>query len=234
MVVALVAAGGYWGWERSAVPATGELLSWCEEGRYLEAREGLERVLDRAAADPAAARLYRQLREPLGLWVEFHHQPAARKNLQPEHLALAPAADTVALAPGDLYRFSIAPEDSVYLYVFRRAGTGSVEMLWPTSAIEGAAPLAIGKKHYLPADTQSWFKAAGDQGPEQVFLVAARRRGLDLERFYRRYEGAAGEERGEWARKLREALAGRQTAGQTGLPGVYYAELTLRSVAEIP
>lgn len=166
-----------------------ELISWCEEGRYLDAREGLEQALDHSDADPASAQLYRQLKDRLGLQVEFHHQPAARKSLQPEHLSLTSSTEEVELAPGDLYRFSFTLEDSVYLYVFRHTGPEHLELLWPTSAIEGAALLKAGKKYYLPADTQTWFKE-GD--PEQICLVAARRRGLDLERLYRRYEGTAG------------------------------------------
>ena len=234
MVAALVAVGAFWGWERSATPDLGELASWCDEGRYLEVREELEQALDHSAADPGVAQLYRQLKDRLGLQVEFHHQSVARKTLQPEHLALTSGTDKVALAPGDLYRFSYLTEDSLFLYVFRDRGPEHLEMLWPASAIEGAELLGTGKKYYLPADTQTWYKQEGDGTPERIWLVAARRRSLDLERLYRRYEGAAGQERVPRGRALIDALANRKEAQQVGLAGVYYAELTLGSVAEVP
>lgn len=231
--VMALAAGGYWAWERSAAPEMAELTSWCEEGRYLDTREGLEQALDRSAADPAAAQLYRQLKDRLGLQIEFHHQPAARKSLQPEHLSLTPSTEKVELAPGDLYRLSFTPEDSLYLYVFRHTGPERLEMLWPVSAIEGAGLLRAGKKYYLPEDTQTWFKQGESGNPEQLCLVAARRRGLDLERLYRRYEGTAGQEQAARGLELLEALASRQTAQQAGLAGVYYTELTLDSATHV-
>ncbi len=233
VLAVLGVAGTYWGWEQSTTPTVEELVLWSAEGRYLEARAALEEALGRADRNPVVAQLYRQLKEPLGLQIEFHLQPTTQKNLRPEHLPMAPGMDSVEIAPGDLYRLSFTAADSIYLYAFRYGAAEGVEMLWPTTVIEAANPLPTGRKTYLPADTQSWFKDRGDRGPAQICLVAARRQSLDLERLYRRYEASAGKVRKAVGEELLEALTSRQKAHQAGLDGIFYSNLTL-SVTQVP
>lgn len=206
-----------------------DLVTLCQQGRYLDAKVSITQQLDQDPADREALYLHRQLTEPLALEVGLSFLAAGSRGMQPQKMKLESGHHAIAVNAGDLYRFSCEVGDSCYLYIAQADAAGA----WRFMAVETALTKA-GQRYFLPSDTRDWFRIeAGDLGGS-VYLVAARRPGLDLEQLWRRYSASAGSERDGYGRELNEHLEYRRQANAGGLAGVYFAELKLAPSASAP
>jgi hypothetical protein len=233
-VGAVLVGALWWAWEYPKAQvrlSEEELMVQCEQGEYIQTQERLEEGLDQAQGlDEKATYVYRQLKERLKVGIVFHRLPAAQKDLRPERVSLLGQGAKVEVVAQDLYRFSFTVGDSCYLYAFQVDADGSVDLLSPGGVSQGASLFRAGRTYYLPEQTDTWFQFDGQEGEGMIYLVAARMRGRDLEKMYRRFDGAEEGEKEEWRQSLVERLKIRQQAQQAGLEGVFYRELALRQV----
>lgn len=220
-VIAFLVVASGWVWMQREVTDTALKVEY-EQGKYRDAKIGLESRLDQSPADREAAYLHHQLTDPLGLEISFFRQPASSNGLRPEKVPIQPGQSLVSLAPGDLFRFSYTLSDSCYLYVMQLDKYGEQRLLTAEPAL-----LKAGQRYYLPADTQDWFRLEEGEAGGSICLLASRRPGLDLEQLWRKYRTSRGKEREDNRRELLEHLDYRREASADGLAGVFFAELQL-------
>jgi len=93
------------------------------------------------------------------------------------------------LKTGDQIKFFLKVNENCYVYLIYRSSQGELSILFPQRFKLKSAEYTVAGNHYIPKGDQ-WFELDEHTGEERFYLLASRKRMLDLEALINDYESA--------------------------------------------
>ena len=93
------------------------------------------------------------------------------------------------LKTGDQIKFFLKVNDNCYVYLIYRSSQGELSVLFPYRFKLQSAEYTLAGDHYIPKADQ-WFELDEHTGEERFYLLASKKRLMDLEAFINDYESA--------------------------------------------
>ena len=93
------------------------------------------------------------------------------------------------LKTGDQIKFFLKVNDNCFVYLIYRSSQGELSVLFPYRFKLQSAEYTIAGNHYIPKGDQ-WFELDEHTGEERFYLLASKKRLMDLEAFINDHESA--------------------------------------------
>lgn len=162
----------------------------------------------KVSAPPPQADLASRLQggQGLALAVDFHYLGPNKKGERPLDV---PAAGSVTLRYGDMFKLACRANQQCYLHIYLIDQQGRVDRL-PDPMAEASPPLLqADTTYYFPSALADWRQVDTVEGSETLYLFAASTPDRELEELYRRYRQVPEEKKREYRRQLRAVLQTR-------------------------
>ncbi len=102
---------------------------------------------------------------------------------------------------GDLLKISLAPKTKCFIYLLYRSTEDEISMLFPPDFNFFDGHLKLGKVYGIPPGGNA-FRLDGNSGIETFYLIASKKRLIDIERSYGKYNLASGGEKKAFSRDI--------------------------------
>ncbi len=93
------------------------------------------------------------------------------------------------LKTGDQIKFFLKVNDNCFVYLIYRSSQGDLAILFPQRFKLMSAEYTVAGNHYIPKGDQ-WFELDEHTGEERFYLLASKKRLMDLEALINDYESA--------------------------------------------
>ena len=93
------------------------------------------------------------------------------------------------LQTGDQIKFFLKANDNCFVYLIYRSSQGELSILFPHRFKLQRAEYTVAGNHYIPKGDQ-WFELDEHTGEERFYLLASKKRLMDLEALINDYESA--------------------------------------------
>ena len=93
------------------------------------------------------------------------------------------------LKTGDQIKFFLKVNENCFVYLIYRSSQGELSILFPHRFKLQSAEYTVAGNHYIPKDDQ-WFELDEHTGEERFYLLASKKRLMDLEARINDYESA--------------------------------------------
>ena len=93
------------------------------------------------------------------------------------------------LKTGDQIKFFLKVNQDCFVYLIYRSSQGELAVLFPHRFKLKSAEYTVAGNHYIPKDDQ-WFELDEHTGEERFYLLASKKRLMDLEALINDYESA--------------------------------------------
>jgi len=100
-------------------------------------------------------------------------------------------AKNLSVYSGDSLRIMIKPKDA-YVYLFYQDSSGDLSLIYPIPVYNHK----IGTLSYVPSEKE-WYEFDRNKGTETLYLLASKKRLLDLEQITKKYLDAQAKDKGD-------------------------------------
>lgn len=115
-------------------------------------------------------------------------------------------SENVSILRGDLFKISIQPVNSVFLYLFLHDAGGNLQLLFPDSFQDFEQARYVGGRFLIPAG-ENWFTLDSAKGTERFYLLASMKRLEGLEKLTSAYQRGASSEKAAQRQAVLDEIA---------------------------